>query len=271
MGNKRNEVLKMKHRYDEGLEKLFSTEEQVKTMSAELEELRPVLKKTSAETAELMTHIEQKQEEASQTQAVVSKEEAVVSQQAEEARVMKEECQADLDKAIPALNAALDALKTLKKADIVEVKNMKTPPDGVISVSKALCWCFDVKPKKVTAPDGRNKMDDYWEPSKKSLWGDAKLLDRLLGFDKDNIPEEIMSKLKPLEEDPNFDPEVIKKASVAAFGICKWVRAMIVYDGVAKVVAPKRAQLEQAESDLSRVLSILATKKAELKEVQDNV
>eukprot|EP00928_Gymnodinium_smaydae_P017340 TRINITY_DN16627_c1_g2_i1.p1 TRINITY_DN16627_c1_g2~~TRINITY_DN16627_c1_g2_i1.p1 ORF type:complete len:2315 (-),score=450.26 TRINITY_DN16627_c1_g2_i1:520-6690(-) len=269
--SKRNDVSKMKRRYDEGLEKVISTEEQVKTMSADLEQLRPVLKQTSADTAELMTVIEQKQEEAFATQAVVAKEEAICSKQAEEARVMKEDCQADLDKAIPALNAALDALKTLKKGDIVEVKNMKTPPDGVINVSKALCWCFDIKPKKVTAPDGRTKLDDYWDSSKKSLWGDAKLLDRLLGFDKDNIPEEIINKLKPLEEDPDFDPEVIKKASVAAFGICKWVRAMIVYDGVAKVVKPKREQLEKAESDLNRVLGELDVKKGELKKVQDSV
>jgi len=148
---------------------------------------------------------------------------------------------------------------------------MKTPPDGVINVSKALCWCFDVKPKKVTAPDGRTKLDDYWESSKKSLWGDSKLLDRLLGFDKDHIPDEVMEKLKPLEEDPNFDPEVIKKASVAAFGICKWVRAMIVYDGVAKVVGPKREQLEKSETELNEIMSTLAGKKAQLKEVQDNV
>eukprot|EP00929_Paragymnodinium_shiwhaense_P038462 TRINITY_DN20312_c0_g2_i4.p1 TRINITY_DN20312_c0_g2~~TRINITY_DN20312_c0_g2_i4.p1 ORF type:complete len:4213 (-),score=1296.02 TRINITY_DN20312_c0_g2_i4:279-12917(-) len=269
--SKRTEVTTMKGRYDEGLDKLMSTEEQVQTMSLELEELKPVLKKTSEETAELMVVIEKKQEEAAQTAAIVGKEEATCSQQAEEARVMKEDCQADLDQAIPALNAALDALKTLKKGDIVEVKNMKTPPDGVINVSKALCLCFDVKPKKVTAPDGRTKIDDYWEPSKKSLWGDPKLLDRLLGFDKDHIPEEIMSKLKPLEDDPNFDPQVIHKASVAAFGICKWVRAMIVYDGVAKVVAPKKAQLEQAETELNAVLSALAQKKAELKEVEDNV
>ena len=65
---------------------------------------------------------------------------------------------------------------------------------------KALCWCFDVKPKKVNAPDGRTKIEDYWEPSKKSLWGDAKLLDRLLGYDKDHIPAEVMAKLQPLED-----------------------------------------------------------------------
>jgi len=269
--SKRLEVSSAKGRYDEGLGKLSSTEAQVKTMSAELEELKPVLKKTSAETADLMVVIEKKQEEASATAAIVSKEEASASAQAEEARAMKEECQADLDKAMPALAAAMDALRNLKKGDIVEVKNMKTPPEGVITVSKALCWCFDVKPKKVTAPDGRTKIDDYWESSKKALWGDPKLLDRLMGYDKDNIPEEVMAKLKPLEEDPEFEPEAVKKASVAAFGICKWVRAMIVYDGIAKVVAPKKASLLKAETDLANVMSILAEKKAELRAVQDNV
>merc|ERR1719443_1304578 len=184
---------------------------------------------------------------------------------------MKEDCQVDLDKALSALQSALDALKNLNKADMVEVKNMKTPPQGVIDVSKAMCWCFDVKPKKVTAPDGRTKIDDYWEPAKKSVWGDSKLIDRMLNFDKDNIPAEIITKLKPLEDDPSFEPETIKKASVAAFGICKWVRAMIVYDGVAKVVKPKKEQLEIAESSLAKVMGELNAKKAELKEVQDNV
>eukprot|EP00434_Breviolum_minutum_P002108 symbB.v1.2.001863.t2/scaffold77.1/size347087/34 len=286
LASKREEVSGAKRRYDDGLEKVISTEEQVKTMSIQLEELRPVLKQTSAETAELMTVIEHKQEEASATQASVAKEEEAASQQAgksnrmilrlifpchiaEASRTMKEECQADLDKALPALNAALDALKSLKKGDIVEVKNMKSPPEGVITVSKALCWMFDVKPKKVTAEDGRTKIDDYWEPSKKSLWGDSKMLDRLLGYDKDHIPVEVIEKLKPLEDDPEFDPEAIKKASTAAFGICKWVRAMIVYDAVAKVVGPKKEALAGAQEELAKVMAVLDEKKQELK--ADNV
>merc|ERR1719456_2058337 len=139
-----------------------------------------------------MVNIEEKQKEAKKTQTIVGKEEEQCSQRAEEARVIKEECQAELDQALPALNSALEALKNLKKNDIVEVKNLKTPPDGVVLVSKAMCWCFDVKAKKVTAPDGRTKLDDYWKPAKKSVWGDSKLIDRMLGFDKDNIPDEII-------------------------------------------------------------------------------
>jgi len=172
---------------------------------------------------------------------------------------------------MPALNSAIEALSQLSKGDIVEVKAMKTPPGGVILVSKALCWAFNVKPKKVPAPDGRSKMDDYWEPAKKELWGDPKLLDKLLYFDKDNIPADVMVKLAPLETDPEFEPDAIKKASVAAFGICKWVRAMIVYDQVAKMVGPKKEALGQAQGELAEAEGSLAIKKAELKKVQDNV
>jgi dynein heavy chain len=46
---------------------------------------------------------------------------------------------------------------------------------------------------------------------------------------------------------------------------------MIVYDGVAKIVKPKKEQLEIAETSLAKVIGELNKKKAELKEVQDNV
>eukprot|EP00401_Gymnodinium_catenatum_P030183 CAMPEP_0117463678 /NCGR_PEP_ID=MMETSP0784-20121206/3705_1 /TAXON_ID=39447 /ORGANISM="" /LENGTH=245 /DNA_ID=CAMNT_0005257505 /DNA_START=15 /DNA_END=750 /DNA_ORIENTATION=+ len=46
---------------------------------------------------------------------------------------------------------------------------------------------------------------------------------------------------------------------------------MIVYDGVAKMVGPKKEALAQAEADLKAAMTSLAEKKAMLKEVQDNV
>jgi dynein heavy chain len=271
LSQKREEVSLGKSRYDNGLDKIITTETQVTTMQAELEELKPFLKKTAEETAQLMVVIEKEQKDAAKTEALVSADEAVANAQAESANAMKADCQKDLDKAMPALESAVQALNSLKKSDIVEVKAMGKPPDGVVLVSKALCWAFNVAPKKVNGPDGRTKVDDYWEPAKKVIWGDPKLLDRLLEYDKDNIPPATMAKLKPLEEDPAFEPDAIKKASVAACGICKWVRAMIVYDQVAKVVGPKKESLAQAEGDLAAAMESLGVKKAELKAVQDKV
>lgn len=34
---------------------------------------------------------------------------------------------------------------------------------------------------------------------------------------------------------PDFDPSIVAKASSAAEGLCKWIKAMEVYDRVAKV------------------------------------
>lgn len=40
------------------------------------------------------------------------------------------------------------------------------------------------------------------------------------------------------------------QVSKAAYGLCCWVRAMEVYDRVAKVVGPKKEALKQAETQL---------------------
>jgi hypothetical protein len=41
------------------------------------------------------------------------------------------------------------------------------------------------------------------------------------------LRDEVMAKLNPLENDPEFEPDAIKKGSVAACGICKWVPARL--------------------------------------------
>ena len=63
----------------------------------------------------------------------------------------------------------------------------------------------------------------------------------------------------------------MKKASVAAMGLCKWVRAMEAYDRVAKVVAPKKAKLAASELELKDTMEKLNKKKAELKKVEDDL
>ena len=53
--------------------------------------------------------------------------------------------------------------------------------------------------------------------------------------------------------------------------MCRWCFAMITYDRVAKVVAPKKAALELAESTLNSTMSELNAKKAALQRVEDDL
>jgi len=56
---------------------------------------------------------------------VIAGDEVVANQAAAASQAIKEECESDLAEAIPALEAAINALDTLKPADITEVKSMK--------------------------------------------------------------------------------------------------------------------------------------------------
>ena len=76
---------------------------------------------------------------------------------------------------------------------------------------------------------------DFWGPAKRML-GDFSFLQSLREYDKDNIPEHVMSKIrKEYLTNPDFDPVKVAKASSAAEGLCKWINAMAIYDRVAKV------------------------------------
>ena len=78
-------------------------------------------------------------------------------------------------------------------------------------------------------------VEDYW-PAAKKLLGDMRFLDSLKEYDKDNIPAATMNKIRgTYVKNPEFDPKIIKNVSSAAEGLCKWVRALEVYDKVAKV------------------------------------
>lgn len=263
----RSVVQQSKWRYDVGLEKIADAAAQVAALQKDLEDLQPILELSAKETSEMMVKVEAQQTEAAEKQVIVDEEAHKADEQAAQATSIKADCQRDLAAAMPALDAAVEALSKLSKGDIGEVKAMKTPPSGVVLTAQALCIMFGVRPVKVAAPDGKGKIDDFWEPAKKELLGDAKLLDKMINFDKDNIPDTVIQKVVPLYNDPAFEPDTIKKASIAAMGICKWVRAMVVYDKVAKDVAPKRAALAAAEKAYEDACNLLAQKKAELAEV----
>lgn len=101
------------------------------------------------------------------------------------------------------------------------------------------------------------------------MLSDAKFLDSLLNFDKDNIPEKVIENIrKNYLTKPDFDPEKMKKVSAACEGLCRWVMAISEYDKVAKVVAPKKKALAEAEATYSEALYELNVKRKQLQEVQ---
>ncbi|KAM9012434.1 dynein axonemal heavy chain 3 [Ara ararauna] len=272
LSSKRREVDMMRSRYLIGLEKLDFAALQIAEMQKELTALQPELIETSEETDKMMVHIEKETIEVDAKKELVSADEKEANEAAAAAKAIKDECEGDLSEAMPALEAALSALDTLNPSDISLVKSMQNPPGPIKLIMESICVMKGAKPERKPDPNGSGKMvEDYWGPSRKLL-SDLKFLESLKTYDKDNIPPAIMKKIREKFIDhPDFQPAVIKNVSSACEGLCKWVRAMEVYDRVAKVVAPKRERLKAAEELLEVQMQKLRIKQAELKEVVDRL
>ncbi|KAK9888346.1 hypothetical protein WA026_000601 [Henosepilachna vigintioctopunctata] len=136
------QITTQRNRYETGLDKLDFAAGQVSIMQNELRELQPKLIIASAKTDKLMIKIEQDTVVVEKQKEIVGADEAVANEAAAAAQAIKDDCESDLSEAIPALEAALDALNTLKPADITIVKSMKNPPSGVKLVMEAVSYIF---------------------------------------------------------------------------------------------------------------------------------
>ncbi|KAF6028262.1 hypothetical protein EB796_013428 [Bugula neritina] len=271
IGIKKNELVVARKRTKTGLDKLLSTADEVAKLQQELETMRPLLEEAVKEAEVTMVQITKDTAVAEETKAVVQKEENEAAEKARETQAIADDAQRDLNEALPALDAALASLKSLNKTDVVEVRAMMNPPAGVKTVMEAVCIMKGIKPKKKDGEKPGQKIDDYWEPAKSILSDPARFLESLFKYDKDNIPEAVITKIQPYIDNPVFTPANIEKVSKACTSLCQWARAMHKYHFVAKSVAPKREALRLAQESLAETQRILDAAKAQLQEVEEGL
>ncbi|XP_070836417.1 dynein axonemal heavy chain 6 [Chaetodon trifascialis] len=253
---KRQQLVFARDRVKNGLTKLLETNELVDEMKVDLSALEPVLKQKSIDVDALMEKLAIDQENADEVRKVVKEDEALAKVKAEDTQAMADDAQRDLDEALPALEGANQALNSLDKADISEIKVFTKPPDLVMTVMEAVCILLNCKPD--------------W-PGAKQLLGDANFLRRLTDYDKDNIKPQILLKLQKYINNPDFIPEKVEKVSKACRSMCMWVRAMDIYSRVLKEVGPKREKLAKAQEELDMTMVTLREKQQKLQEVENQI
>ena len=93
---------------------------------------------------------------------LVTAESVQATNQEKMAEQMKLECEEALAIALPELDSAVEALKTLKKDDITEVKGMTQPPDGVRLTMEAIAIFNKEKPLKLPDPNDKSRLVINW-------------------------------------------------------------------------------------------------------------
>ena len=256
LDEKRKQLTISRDRVANGLKKLEETNVLVDEMQKELTALEPQLKKQSAETEALMENLETDQKEADRVRKIVVKDQASAQIKTEETQAIASDAQQDLDIALPALENANKALNALEKSDISEVRTFAKPPPMVLTVMESVCILFGQRPDWSTA---------------KTLLTDPNFIKRLFDYDKDNIPENYLRKLKKYIENPSFNAEEVGRSSRACKSLVMWVIAVDIYAKVFKEVEPKRQRLEAAQKELAIVTSELEKKEEELRVVEEKI
>lgn len=268
--SKREEILALKERYENGYECLIKTESEVNEMQKYLEELKPQLIVTSEETEQKMIKVTNEKAEADKIASKVSVEEAEAQKIADEVGAIKDDCEAELNKALPVLKQAEKALSCITNQDISYIKKLPQPPNDVRMVLEAVCILQGRKPKRSLDPNTQKVVYDYWATSK-TMMNEVGFLKSLLEYKKEEIEEKTINDLKKYIDDPKFVREYLVTVSEIAANLADWVIAMNKFYHVNLIVKPKQFALEKATKEKNIVMAELAVKQRELKEVMDKV
>jgi dynein heavy chain len=260
---RRNEMYEGIKRLDTGLLTLQRTNRDVEKLQEFLKEKKKEVEAKKAGTDKLLEEMGQQRSEAEAQQAIADVEKKKADAAAADARVLEEQAAGDLAIAKPALDAANDAVNCLDKNSLTELKGFAKPPAGVDKVTTALLIMIKGE-----------KKDFSWENAKKMMAKVDAFKEKLESYRGEDIPEDVIAKVAPMLEDPEFTYEKMKTKSSAAANLANWVINIIRFNGIYKRVRPLMESLDvatkakrKAEDDLSVVkekLQVIENKLATL-------
>jgi dynein heavy chain len=268
------EVKEKESRVNLGLQKLIQGAQDVEAMKVVLAEEQVKLEKATEDTNRMLADLEVKSMEAQKESEKVSKIKAGCEAEAARISGEKSECEADLAKAQPFLDMANEAIRSIKPAHINEVKKLPKPSDIIKLVFDGVLMLFmrNVDSVVVTEVTVNKKTFEFINPSytyAQTMMADAKFLQNLQNFAKDNLNDETIELITPYLDLEDFTPKVAKSASAAAEGLCTWVEAMRSYHEASKIVKPKLEALAVAEAKLDAANKALAEAEGKLQAAND--
>ena len=194
----------------------------------------------------------------------------VLYEQAKRIAADKRECEDDLSKAQPALDAAQTALSKINAKDIQGLRALKSPPrmvkvifDGVLLLRQ-----LPIKKCEMIMEKGNLYHNDSYKECAVPMMQDTKFLESLMNFPRENITDETVELLYPYIEREDWNYKTAEKAAGNVAGLCDWVKAMCTYHNVAKYVAPKVDALKKAEKSLELANHKLALAQEDLRACQ---
>ncbi|CAF2140297.1 unnamed protein product [Rotaria magnacalcarata] len=263
LSKKTRELQEKINRLESGLVKLQSCARQVDDLKDKLAAQEVELKQKNEDADKLIKIVGTETEKVSKEKEIAGVEQAKVAEIEKSVTIKADDCERDLARAMPALKAAEEALNTLDKNSLTEMKAFPNPPEAVLKVGAAV-MCLLPPGGKIPRPAQRD-----WKACKASMGNVDQFLQSLKTYDKEHIRDDMRREVKVYIDDPDFDPDKIRTKSAAAAGLSAWVINIVSFYEVYCEVEPKRLALEKANAELKAArdkLDIVNRQLAQLEE-----
>ena len=135
LNDKKEKIHVLKDRLENGLEKMNSAAEQVAELQENLIKDMALVEEKKTSTNELLQVVAQETNSAGEQKAIATEEEKKCAKIAEEVTAFQAECEKDMAAAEPIIQAAIEALNSLDKKSLTELKALASPPAGVDDVT----------------------------------------------------------------------------------------------------------------------------------------
>ena len=219
-----------------GLSKLRQTQENVKELKAGLGKKTVELREKETLANKKLQQMVADQNIAEKRKELAEKMGKNVDKQQEEINRRKIEAQRDLDEAEPALIEAQTTVKSIKKRDLDEVRNLARPPKNVQLTLECVALMLGAKPE--------------WTEIRKML-SKSDFISNVINFDANRLSERRINEVqeKYIVGNEELNVESVMRSSKACGPLYKWAESQIRYSAVYNRVQPLRDEVEQLEKD----------------------
>ena len=257
--------------YEGGVEKIRSTRQQIQLLSEQLDKDIPVLQQKRKEVEEMLQDLQIKKGEVERNRQEVKAQSEIAEAEALEAAKTVKIAQEKFEAARPLLKAAQDAVDSMDKDSLVNVKTLKTIHPALRETFEAICIIFGRPPKKIDGNVPGVKIDDYW-PETLQLVNDVQFIKKVKNYEIEKIPKEVIVKLKKYvgsnKKEREEKLQAVQKGYSAVANLYMWVCASYDYWFVFQEILPKRLEAEQAAAKFEASQKALETQQEHLRAVE---
>ncbi|XP_029806677.1 cytoplasmic dynein 1 heavy chain 1 [Suricata suricatta] len=233
---KRSELEEQQMHLNVGLRKIKETVDQVEELRRDLRIKSQELEVKNAAANDKLKKMVKDQQEAEKKKVMSQEIQEQLHKQQEVIADKQMSVKEDLDKVEPAVIEAQNAVKSIKKQHLVEVRSMANPPAAVKLALESICLLL-----------GESTTD--WKQIRSVIMREN-FIPTIVNFSAEEISDAIREKMKKnYMSNPSYNYDIVNRASLACGPMVKWAVAQLNYADMLKRVEPLRNELQKLEDD----------------------